>query len=336
MADKIADDTAGDHQSNGATRAVIHLGGPDIQAPPADAAPRPRVSSSASGALTGGARVGLALGGGGARGLAHISILEAFDELGIRPSVIAGTSIGAIYGAAYASGMTGAQIREMTLQTLGSRMALIRQMFGVRSEPIGRLFRVLPRRSALLNAEAVVDLVLPTRMPRTFEQLATPLHITATDMATHRGCTISSGDLPSAVAASIAIPVLFSPVPREDALLLDGGLVNPCPYDLLLDQCDTVVAIDVSGAASEATIGPSPSAIEIMVQSTQILQKSITRERIKFRPPDLYLEVDLDRFGALEFYKAREVLAAAEPIKQTFKARLARLLGAETLPVPVS
>ncbi|MEO1719515.1 MAG: patatin-like phospholipase family protein [Pseudomonadota bacterium] len=298
---------------------VIRLGGPD---------------NGPSTALTQSPRIGLALGGGGARGLSHIAFLEAFDELSLKPSVIAGTSIGAIFGAAYASGLTATQVRELTLETLGSRMSLIRQMFNVRSEPIGRLFRVLPRRTALLNPQAVVDLVLPTRIAPTFEQTNIPIHITATDIATHRAVTISSGNLSSAIAASIAIPVLFSPVERDDSILLDGGMVNPCPYDLLLDTCDLVVAIDVSGAASEAAIGPQPSAIEVIVQSTQILQKSITRERIKYRPPDLYLDVDLDRFGALEFYKAREILDAAEPIKQSFKSRLARLTGAETLPMP--
>lgn len=297
---------------------VIHLGD--------------ETTPSGTRALTTQPRIGLALGGGGARGLAHIAILEAFDELGVRPSMIAGTSIGAIFGAAYASGLSALQIRELTLQTLGDRMSLLRQMFGLRSEPIGRLFRVLPRRSAVLNPEAVVDLVLPSRVAATFETATIPFVATATDISTHQGVSLTSGDLKSAVAASIAIPVLFSPVKRGEHVLLDGGLVNPCPYDLLGQHCDLSVAIDVSGAASEVAIGPEPSALEIMVQSTQILQKSITRERLKHRSPDLYLDVDLDRFGALEFYKAREILASSEPIKAAFKSRLARLVGSESVP----
>jgi len=278
-------------------------------------------------------RIGLALGGGGARGIAHVAILEAFDELGLKPTIIAGTSIGAIFGAAYASGLSATQIRELTLETLTDRVALIRQLFSARSLPIGRLFRVLPRRTALLDPAAVLELVLASRVAKRFEDLQIPLRIAATDISTHQGVVLEDGDLRTAIAASISIPVLFSPVARDPHVLLDGGLVNPCPYDLLGDQSDLCVAIDVSGAASEAAIGPEPSAIEVMVQSTQILQKSITRERLKFSPPDLYLDVDLDRFGALEFYKAREILEAAEPIKADFKARLARLVSSDAIAV---
>src|SRR5919109_5581844 len=78
--------------------------------------------------------IGLALGGGGARGIAHILMLEAFDELGIKPKVIAGTSIGALYGAAYASGISAAEVRARTEETLGRRFDLVRQLFAARSE----------------------------------------------------------------------------------------------------------------------------------------------------------------------------------------------------------
>ena len=81
-------------------------------------------------------RIGLALGGGGARGLAHIAVLEAFEELGVTPSRIAGTSIGALYGAAYASGMSAAHIRALTEETLGSRFDVIRQLFSSRAPPL--------------------------------------------------------------------------------------------------------------------------------------------------------------------------------------------------------
>ena len=91
--------------------------------------------------------VALALGGGGARGLAHILMLEAFEELGVRPKVIAGTSIGAIYGAAFASGLSAAHIRAHTEETLGQRLDLVRQLFSARAEPILKLFNLLPMTS---------------------------------------------------------------------------------------------------------------------------------------------------------------------------------------------
>ncbi|MGF1651171.1 MAG: patatin-like phospholipase family protein [Hyphomicrobiaceae bacterium] len=276
-------------------------------------------------------RIGLALGGGGARGLAHVVALEVFDELGLKPSAIAGTSIGAVYGAGYASGLSGKALRAITEDTLSGRLALVRQLFAARSQPSQKLFRVLPVRSALLSSAAVVDLILPPQVPSTFDALPMPLRLTATDLATHQGITLESGDLRSAVAASIAIPVVFAPVHREGRVLLDGGLVNPCPYDLLEGLCDVVVAIDVSGASAEASIGPNPTAVEVMVQSMQILQKSITRERMRFSAPDVYIEVGVDRFGALEFYKPREILEAAETIRGPLRARLKRVLGSETV-----
>lgn len=277
--------------------------------------------------------IALALGGGGARGIAHIAFLEVFDELGIRPARIVGTSIGAIYGAAYASGFSAGHIRALTEETLSGRFGIIRQLFAARSRPVGRFLRLFPRRSALLSAEAVLEAVLPARMPETFEDVAIPLTVTATDLVSHEGINISTGDLASAVAASISIPVLFSPVERDGRILLDGGLVNPCPYDLLTNGPEASVAIDVSGAVSESAIGPNPTAMEVIVQTSQLLQKAITRERLKFIQPDLYLEVDLDRFAALEFYKPKEILAAAEPIKESFKTRLARLIESEHLSV---
>ena len=94
--------------------------------------------------------IGVALGGGGARGLAHIPMLEAFDELGIRPKVIAGTSIGAIYGAAYASGISGKELRAHTELVLSQRFGLVRDLFAARAQPFQRVMNLFAARSALL------------------------------------------------------------------------------------------------------------------------------------------------------------------------------------------
>ena len=124
-----------------------------------------------SGAALGNAQkptVALALGGGGARGIAHILMLEVFDELGIRPTLIAGTSIGALYGAAYASGLTAAQIRAYTDETLAHRFDLVRQLFAARSEPVQKLLKLLPVRTSLLNPATLLDLVFPGQVAKDF------------------------------------------------------------------------------------------------------------------------------------------------------------------------
>jgi NTE family protein len=280
--------------------------------------------------------IALALGGGGARGIAHILMLEVFDELGIKPSVIAGTSIGALYGAAYASGISAAEVRARTEETLGRRFDLVRQLFAARSEPARKLLRLVPLRSPFLNPETLLELVLPGTVATEFADLKIPLKVVATDLASHTAVVLADGPLRPAVAASIAIPVVFSPVVVGGRTLVDGGLANPLPFDLIVGGADLTVAIDVGGNSTEADLGPKPSAIEVVMQSIQILQKSITRERLRYRQPDIYIEVAVGRFGALEFYKVQEILAAAAPAKAVLKRQLARVLGSETVEQPVA
>ena len=113
-----------------------------------------------------GPSIALALGGGGARGLAHILMLEVLDELGLKPKVIAGTSIGALFGAAYASGLSARLIRAHTEEVLGQRFGFARSLLAARSEPVLRLLNILPVRSSLLSPELLLDQVLPSKVAR--------------------------------------------------------------------------------------------------------------------------------------------------------------------------
>jgi NTE family protein len=284
--------------------------------------------------------IALALGGGGARGLAHILMLEVFDELGLQPNVIAGTSIGAIFGAAYASGLSAKVIRAHTEEVLGSRtLGLARLLISARSEPILKILNVLPVHASLLAPEPLLDLVLPSRLARDFAQLHIPLKIVATDFYAQEQVVIDSGPLRSAVAASMALPAIFTPVVRaRDQLLMDGGLVNPLPFDVLNGAADIVVAIDVSGASTGPGKRIQPSAFEALVASSQILQRSIVREKLKAQQPDIYIDVDVDAFNVLGFHKFRDILTAAETAKAQLRRQLQRVLAsqtAEALPVAV-
>ena len=275
--------------------------------------------------------VALALGGGGARGLAHIPVLEVFDELGIRPKVIAGTSIGALFGAAYASGLSAKHIRALTEETLAGRIDLVRQLFMARSDPVQKLLNVFPLRTALLKSEAVLEMIFPTQVAQDFKGLHIPLKLVATDLRTRSALVLTEGPLRPAVAASIAIPVIFQPVTLAGRTLVDGGLVNPLPFDLVTGEADITVAIDVSGTAADADFGARPSAMSIAAQSLQIMEKSITREKLKHTQPDIYIDVEVDMFHALEFHRAKEILAAANPIKERLRRQLDRVLGAQTV-----
>ena len=275
--------------------------------------------------------IALALGGGGARGLAHIIVLEAIDELGLKPKMIAGTSIGALMGAAYAMGLPGYRLRAIMEETLGNRIDLVRQLFAARSEPIQHLLRLLPVRSSLLSPDALLERLIPEFEGQTFETLQIPLKVVATDLVQREAVVIDKGPLRQAVAASIAIPLVFSPIAEKGRVLVDGGLVNPLPFDLIAGVADITIAVDVSGAASSTALDDRPSAIEVLMQSIHIMEKSITNQKLRSEQPDIYLDVELDGFGVLEFWRANEIMAAASPIKNKLQQQLTRLMAAPRL-----
>src|SRR5262245_49465734 len=213
------------------------------------ATPSTALTAPQSGPLVTRPSIALALGGGGARGLAHILMLEVFAELGLKPKIIAGTSIGALFGAAYASGLPAALIRAHAEQILSQRLDIARLLFAARAEPIMKFFNVLPVRFALLQPEQLLESVLPSRVARDFAHLQIPLRVVATDFYAQEQVILSEGPVRAAVAASMALPAIFAPVVREGRLLMDGGLVNPLPFDIIRAQADITVAIDVSGAS---------------------------------------------------------------------------------------
>jgi NTE family protein len=276
--------------------------------------------------------VALALGGGGARGLAHIPILEVFDEMGIRPKIIAGTSIGAIIGAAYASGIPARHIRAHAEIVLRQRFDLVRQVFSARATPLQRILSLIQLKTAVLKPEMLLELLMPPRLARDFASLQIPLRIVTTDINTYQPVVFESGPLMPAIAASMAIPALFTPVISEGRLLLDGGLVNPLPFDLIEGEADITVAIDVSGTAgSPETPAKDPTAIEALFTASQVLQHSIVREKLKYIQPDIFIDVPVNRFGILELHKFREIMAAAEPAVVQLRQKLTRVMGAPTL-----
>lgn len=275
--------------------------------------------------------VALALGGGGARGLAHVLILEVFDEFGIRPSFITGTSIGAIYGAAYASGMSAALIRAHTEEILSQRLDLARNLISARSDPVQKLFRLFSLRSSLLKPETLLEHILPSGVPRQFEDLQIPLAVVATDFYAQDSIVFREGDLRRAIAASIALPVLFQPVIVNNRSLMDGGLVDPLPFDLMTGRGDITVAVDVSGAPRSDPREMGPGAVEAIVSCSQILQRSLVREKLRRIQPDIYIDVDVEAFHVLEFHRFKEILAAAEPSKSQLKRKLERLLRSHTV-----
>jgi NTE family protein len=268
-------------------------------------------------------KIGLALGGGGARGLAHIAILEAFDELGIKPAMIAGTSIGALIGAAYAGGMPAAEIRRYCEAAFARRSALIRHLYFRWRGRVWDLWR--PGSPAFFNSERIFELVLPAGLPDTFEDLEIPFQSVATDFFTQSEYVSASGPLLPAIAASAALPALLTPVQLDGRTLIDGGFVNPLPFDLLAPHTDFVIAADVSGGASEPK-DSAPRPMETLLGAQQIALRSIINAKLRTSAPSLLIRPPVGQFRVLDFRRMDEILAASAGAKTEVLRALTRCL----------
>jgi len=259
----------------------------------------------------------VAFGGGGARGLSHIHIIEALDELGIRPVAIAGSSIGAIMGAGMASGMTGKAIYDHAHSILSRRAEVASRIWSTRP---GSLAEVLQGglRVSQFDIERILKAFLPEEIPETFAELKIPLRVTATDYYGHRLAVFADGELNSALGASAAIPAVFRPVTRDGVVLIDGGIYNPVPFDLLTGTADIVIAVDVVGAP-ERLDHRKPNSIDLMFGATQLMMQSITAAKLKQCQPDILLRPPVSKFRVLDFLKIEALLAETAAIKDELK-----------------
>jgi NTE family protein len=268
----------------------------------------------------------LALGGGGARGIAHIAVLEALDEMGQKPVAIAGASIGALIGSAYAAGMSGREIRRFVVKLAHDPGKIVRQLFTTRAGTFGNLISIGLGSAALVDAEKFCAQFLPRRVPEDFEELAIPLTVVATDLYRRQPAVFSSGALRPALAASIALPTVMRPVVVDERVLIDGGAINPLPFDQLVGRADVVVAVDISGEPAEAR-RDIPNPLECLLTTLLVMGSAITAEKVKHGAPDLIVRPRVGAFRALDFLKASAILRAAEPVKAELKEKLSGLLS---------
>ncbi|MCK4505818.1 MAG: patatin-like phospholipase family protein, partial [Candidatus Aegiribacteria sp.] len=177
-------------------------------------------------------KVGLALGSGSARGWSHIGVIRALEEAGITVDYIAGTSIGALVGAVYASGRI--DLLEDAVQQFSRKHILSL------SDP------VLPK-SGLIDGVKIADFIHQYVLDMPIERLPIPLAIIATDLNTGDEVVLREGNIVEAIRASISLPGIFKPVKKDDYLLVDGGLVNPVPVRIVRDMgADFVIAVDLN------------------------------------------------------------------------------------------
>lgn len=268
----------------------------------------------------------LALGAGGARGLAHIAIVEALDEMGVKPVAIAGSSIGAVIGAGYAAGLTGRAMRRHVLDLAHNPGEVWRRLSGARAVPWSQLLGAGFGNPLAVDAGKFYDAFLGDMLPADFSDLKLPFIAIATDLHARQGVVFTSGPLRPAVAAAMAVPGLVRPMEHDGKALVDGGAVDPLPFGWLRGKADVIVAIDVSSGAEEA--GSALDPWSSLMATISVMGHTIVQHKLKEGAPDLVLRPNIGIFRMLDFFQASAILRAADAIKAEVKERLGALLNA--------
>lgn len=273
-------------------------------------------------------RIGLALGGGGVRGLAHILVLQLFDELNLRPSIIAGTSIGALVGALYASGMTGEGIRHLVDAVFRPERPGVRAVIRKRVELLRWVGPPHRAQGGLIKPDRFLRHLLEGIPKTRFEDLDIPLRVVATDFWSAEEVLFDSGEILPAIRASIAVPGLFAPECIDGRILVDGGLLNLVPYDHLLSRCDFTIAVDV-GRGRMPGRHELPGVRDAILGAYEMMQSTALEARLLARAPDILIRPPSGDIHILDFTKADEVFAQAEPAIADLRRRIgeAGLIG---------
>lgn len=268
-------------------------------------------------------KIGLALGGGGARGAAHIGVLMELERLGIRPNLITGTSIGGLVGALYASGLTCNDLidffREMNVSSMYSFAGSAPALAGVNK----------------------IEQHLESFIGRPkFSELGIPLAVVTTDLVSRKEVILDEGDVITAVLATIAIPILFPPVEMEDMVLTDGGILNNTPFNTARARGATyVIAVDLSKTAPYGTPGepaPTPAGVlgkalaltrqrktwQLMSVVTDIITAQTLQKHLAISRPEVLLQPHMGSIGLFDFHRLDEGVEAGRTAVREAEDRL--------------
>jgi NTE family protein len=236
-------------------------------------------------------KVGLALGGGAARGFAHVGVIQVLEEAGIKPDLVVGTSAGSLVAALYASGRSGPQLQAVA-------MNMDESAFADWTLPIFS--------RGVLRGEALARYVNAQVGSRLIENMALPLGIVATDLNSGQGVLFRRGDTGTAVRASSAVPAVFLPVKIGSQEYVDGGLVSPVPVRYARQMgAEVVIAVDISSAPEG---NPSADPLQILLQTFAIMGKSINSWELK--DADIVVRPALTGMGSGDFAGKRRAIDA--------------------------
>ncbi len=255
-------------------------------------------------------RIGLALGGGAARGFAHVGVIQVLEEAGVRPDLVVGTSAGSLVAALYASGRDGRQLQQAA-ETM---------------EEAAITDWTLPIfNRGMLRGEALARYVNANVGGRPIERMPLPLGIVATNLATGTGVLFQRGDTGTAVRASSAVPAVFLPVKVGDQEYVDGGLVSPTPVRYARQMgAELVIAVDISSAPEG---NPSGDPIQILLQTFAIMGKSINGYEL--RNADVVVRPALVGVGSADFSARRRAIEAGRAAMQRVLPQLKAAIAAK-------
>jgi NTE family protein len=297
-------------------------------------------------------RIGLALGSGSARGWAHIGAIRALEERGLKPDIVCGTSVGALVGAAYASGELDRLEKWVTSLAWTTVVKLMD----------------ITWRGGLIRGQRIFNLFRSTFEDRDIADLPIPFGAIATELGSGREIWLRHGKVFDAVRASCAIPGVFTPVIRDGAVLVDGGLVNPVPVSMCRALgADIVVAVDLTwgklgpyrtrgrNKTDDVALAPRempgwltrmrsgwlerasrkrapeeptlPSIFEVFLTSLDIVEMRVARSRLAGDPADVLLTPLLPDFGTMEFHRGREAIEEGRAAVDRMGPLIERVIG---------
>ena len=236
-------------------------------------------------------KIGLALGGGAARGFAHVGVIQVLEENGIRPALVTGTSAGSLVAAIYASGKSGGQLQ---------RVAETMEEAAIADWTLPIFSR------GMLRGEALARYVNAQVGSRLIEDMPLPLGIVATDLNTGKDVVFQRGDTGTAVRASSAVPAVFQPVKISGREYVDGGLVSPVPVGAARKMgADFIIAVDISSPPEGSLTGGT---LEILLQTFAIMGKSINT--FELRDADVVVRPALQGIASSDFSARKRSIEA--------------------------
>lgn len=231
-------------------------------------------------------KIGIALSGGGARGIAHLGVLTALEKFGIKPSVISGTSAGAIAGAFYSGGYSLTEIKNI-----------------IKKGNFFNLSNVLIKKQGLFTMKGFEKMYQEYFPNNTFDDLQIPLYVAATDILKGEVVYFSSGNLSHALMASSCIPIVFQPLHFDDTYFVDGGVLNNFPVEPLINRCDIIIGSHVNSIKTEANEIHMSNIID---RCFHLAMSNSVRNKIN--SCDLFIEPpNMSRFSIFDLKKSDEI-----------------------------